>query len=313
MAPALMAGRGDSKAAQPSSTAGRGILIVLFAWCMFACMDAGSKLLAEDYPIVQILWVRFVLLTVVAFWFARRSAGLAGLRTHHFGHQIARAVLLTVEIGLFINAITAMPIASAHAIFAITPLLITALAVPLLGERVGPRRWAAVGIAFVGVLVILRPGLGAVQPMSLVVLLCALMFALYQILTRMVSRNRSTRRHALLYRSGWGGWLNPHCPVLLGLARSSRFGAVSAGRGPWGNWPFPSDQGPSARARVRAPTVQLHDPTLGDAGRLPRVRQSARLLDRRWRRDHRWFGDLRLCSRAQSGVGAAPVLAHFRP
>lgn len=176
-------------AAGAQGSAARGIVTVLVAWLMLACMDAGSKLLAEDYPIVQILWVRFVLLAAFAFWFTRRSAGIAGLRTRHLALQTARAVLLTVEIGLFIYAITVLPLASAHAIFAITPLLITALAVPLLGERVGARRWAAVGVAFLGVLVILRPDQGVIHPMSLIVLICAVMFALYQILTRMVSRN----------------------------------------------------------------------------------------------------------------------------
>ena len=183
------AGDGRDGAGEGPGSAARGIVIVLIAWLMLACMDAGSKLLAQDYPIVQILWVRFGLLAAVAFGFARRTGGLAGLRTRHLILQVARAVLLTVEIGLFIFAITVLPLANAHAIFAITPLLITALAVPLLGERVGPRRWAAVAVAFVGVLVILRPGLGVADPMSLVILICAMMFALYQILTRLVSRD----------------------------------------------------------------------------------------------------------------------------
>jgi drug/metabolite transporter (DMT)-like permease len=82
-----------------------------------------------------------------------------------------------------------LPLANAHAILAITPLLVTALSVPLLRERVGIRRWSAIGIAFVGVLIILRPGLAAVHPYALVALMCALMFALYQVLTRMVSRD----------------------------------------------------------------------------------------------------------------------------
>jgi drug/metabolite transporter (DMT)-like permease len=94
-----------------------------------------------------------------------------------------------VEIGLFIAAIAVLPLADAHAIIAVTPLLVTALSVPLLGERVGIRRWSAIAIAFVGMLVILRPGWGAIHPMALVVLLCALMFALYQVLTRMVGRD----------------------------------------------------------------------------------------------------------------------------
>jgi drug/metabolite transporter (DMT)-like permease len=172
-------------AANPAS---QGIACVLAAWLLFACMDAGSKLLAEDYSIVQILWVRFVSLVLIAAWLARRRGGSAALRTRNFWLQGLRSALLVVEIGLFILTITVLPLANAHAILAVTPLIVTALSVPMLGEHVGLRRWSAIGVAFVGVLIILRPGVGAVHPMALLALLCSVMFALYQILTRIVSR-----------------------------------------------------------------------------------------------------------------------------
>ena len=124
---------------------------------------------------------------MIAAWLARRQGGNTALRTRRFWLQSARSVLLVIEIGLFILTITVLPLAEAHAIVAVTPLLVTALSVPLLGERVGFRRWSAIGVAFVGMLIILRPGLGAAQPMALVALLCALLFALYQIMTRIVS------------------------------------------------------------------------------------------------------------------------------
>jgi drug/metabolite transporter (DMT)-like permease len=174
------------RAAAPAAS--RGIAFVLVAWLLFAGMDAGSKLLAEHYSIIQILWVRFVSLAVIAAWLARRQSGSGALRTRHFWLQSLRSLLLVTEIGLFILTITVLPLAETHAILAVTPLIVTALSVPLLGERVGVRRWSAIGVALIGVLIILRPGLGAVHPIALVALLCALMFALYQILTRIVSR-----------------------------------------------------------------------------------------------------------------------------
>ena len=173
---------------QAAASTGRGIACVLAAWLLFACMDAGSKQLAESYPIVQILWLRFASLLAIATWLAHRRGGNAGLRTRHFWLQGARSLLLVVEIGLFILTITRLPLANAHAILAVTPLLVTALSVPLLGERVDIRRWSAIAVAFVGMLIILRPGLAVVQPAALLALLCASMFALYQILTRIVSR-----------------------------------------------------------------------------------------------------------------------------
>jgi drug/metabolite transporter (DMT)-like permease len=172
--------------------ASRGILLVLCAWFLFACMDAGSKKLAQDYAIIQILWIRYLFLFAVAWWFAHRQQGVLTVPwTRHPWLQTLRSLILTTEIGLFILAITVLPLASAHAILAITPLIVTALSVPLLGERVGIRRWSAVAVAFVGVLVILRPGLGVMHPMALVALLCAFMFAAYQLLTRIVSRDDS--------------------------------------------------------------------------------------------------------------------------
>ncbi len=174
---------------QAAASTGRGIACILAAWLLFACMDAGSKQLALSYPIVQILWLRFASLLLIAAWLARRRGGNAALRTRHFWLQGARSLLLVVEIGLFILTITRLPLANAHAILAVTPLLVTALSVPLLRERVGLRRWSAIGVAFIGMLIILRPGLSAVQPAALLALLCALMFALYQILTRIVSRD----------------------------------------------------------------------------------------------------------------------------
>jgi drug/metabolite transporter (DMT)-like permease len=172
---------------QSAVATGRGMACALTAWLLFACMDASSKLLAEQYSIIQILWVRFLSLLAVSAWLAARS-GWAGLTTRRFGLQSLRSLMLMVEIGLFIWTITVLPLAEAHAILAISPLLVTALSVPLLGEEVGIRRWIAVGIASLGMLIILRPGLGAMQPMALVALLCACMWSLYQVLTRIVSR-----------------------------------------------------------------------------------------------------------------------------
>jgi drug/metabolite transporter (DMT)-like permease len=170
-----------------AAATGRGIAYALLAWLLFACMDAGSKLLAEEYSIVQILWVRFLSLLAVAGSLALRH-GSRGLITRRFWLQSLRSLMLMVEIGLFIWTITVLPLADAHAILAIAPLLVTALSVPLLGEKVGIRRWTAVGVATVGMLIILRPGFGVMHPMALVALLCACMWSLYQVLTRVVSR-----------------------------------------------------------------------------------------------------------------------------
>ena len=124
-------------------------------------MDAGSKLLAEQYSIIQILWVRFLSLLAVSGWLAARQ-GWTGLTTRCFWLQSLRSLMLMVEIGLFILTITVLPLAEAHAIAGDLAAARTALSVPLLGEKVGIRRWAAVGVASIGMLIILRPGFGAI-------------------------------------------------------------------------------------------------------------------------------------------------------
>ena len=164
-----------------------GIGIVIFGWMAFACMDAGSKILASSYPIVQILWVRYLLFIAVAYWLLKRKG--MRIRSGRPFLQLTRGLLLVIEIGFVVYAFSKMELADVHAILAITPLLVTALSVPLLGEKVGVRRWSAVGVAFVGMLVILRPGLGVLQPITLLVLLSAFMFAIYLVLTRMISRS----------------------------------------------------------------------------------------------------------------------------
>ena len=166
-----------------------GIGIAIVGWLTLACMDAGSKILTENYPVVQILWFRYVLLIVVAYWLMKRLGKSVNLRNPWL--QLSRGFLLVVQMGLLVYAFGQMALADAHAILSITPLIVTTLSVPLLGEKVGIRRWSAIGIAFIGMLVILRPGFGVLQPISFLVLLSAIIGAIYLVLTRMVGRTDS--------------------------------------------------------------------------------------------------------------------------
>jgi len=163
-----------------------GIGIAIFGWLTLACMDAGSKILTASYPVVQILWFRYLLLIVVAYWMMKRLGKSVDLRRPWL--QLSRGLLLVVQMGLLVYAFSQMALADVHAVLSITPLLVTALSVPLLGENVGVRRWSAVGVAFIGMLVILRPGFGVLQPITFLVLLSALVGAIYLVLTRLVGR-----------------------------------------------------------------------------------------------------------------------------
>lgn len=166
----------------------RGILITLLAMFLFGLMDAGSKYLATRYPTAQIIWLRYLFtVPLLLATIAPRGVGRY-LRSRRPGLQLLRGLILVVEIGLVVWTFGQMPLADVHAILALTPLVVTALSVPLLKEQVGPRRWAAVAVGFVGVLIVLRPGLGVIHPAALVALLSVLLYALYQILTRLVGQ-----------------------------------------------------------------------------------------------------------------------------
>ncbi|MFZ1428333.1 MAG: DMT family transporter [Geminicoccaceae bacterium] len=166
----------------------RGILITLLAMLMFGLMDAASKYLSTRYPTPQIIWLRYVFTIPLMVLVLGPSGARRSLRSARPWLQVLRSMLLVTEIGLVVWCFGRLPLADVHAILALTPLAVTALAVPLLGEAVGPRRWAAIGVGLLGVLLIVRPGIGAIQPASLVALLSVALYALYQVLTRLVGR-----------------------------------------------------------------------------------------------------------------------------
>ena len=168
----------------PAGHLGHGIALMCAAMLALACMDAISKHLASQYAVPQILAVRFWLFTVFAVLVLSRGRVRHALRTRHLGLQIARGLIITLEVAVFVLAFRHLPLAQAHAIAGIAPLLVTALAVVFLGERVSIRRWAAVGLGFIGLLIVVRPGFGALGPHALIPLFGALLWAVYQSLVR---------------------------------------------------------------------------------------------------------------------------------
>mgnify|MGYP005850443931 CR=1 FL=1 len=168
----------------------RGILLMVSAMVVFACQDAISKHLATHYSPVFVTMIRywFFALFVVALS-ARRAGGLrAVMATAHPVLQWGRGALLAFEIVVMISGFALLGLVESHAIFAGYTLIVTALSGPLLGERVGWRRWTAVLVGFAGVLIILRPGAGVMDLRSLIPLLATVMFALYHLATRHVNR-----------------------------------------------------------------------------------------------------------------------------
>ena len=155
----------------------------------FASMDAISKILAPDYAIAQILWLRYVVFVGFALLMMRRRGIRAMARSARPWLQAGRALLLIVENGVFILAVRYLPLADVHALAAVSPLIVIVLSGPMLGERVGLRRWLAVSAGFAGVLIVVRPGFQSLEWPVLVPLAGALMWGLYQILVRLCGRS----------------------------------------------------------------------------------------------------------------------------
>lgn len=164
-----------------------GILCMCLAGLLFPVMSGLAKLLGQDYSSLQVSWARaFVHLVFLVAVFLPGS-GPEVLRSRRPGLQLARAAMLTTSNLANFYALTLMPLADAAAIQLAAPLIVALLAWPVLGERTSAGRAAAVGLGFVGVLVVLRPGQGVFQPAALLVLISATAYAAYQILTRLVA------------------------------------------------------------------------------------------------------------------------------
>ncbi len=187
----------------------------------FAVMDGFGKHLTGSYPVHQILWIRYAVFSGFVLAIAYRQGISRTIVTPNLRLQIVRSLLLVVESTTFITSFKFLPLADTHAIAASAPLMVTALAALLLHETVGPRRWGATLIGFVGVLVIIRPGLTVFQPISLLPVFAAALFAIYQILTRRLSGDSA---NTTLFYTGIIGF--------VALSFTVPFGWV---------WPTPAD------------------------------------------------------------------------
>lgn len=171
---------------------------VLLSSIVFApLVQASSKYLALTFPILQILWMRSVGHTawmIAVFW---RSHGLAMFRSNRPGLQLARSTLMALCSFTWLLAIPHVPLASAGVIMFTTPMFVALLAAPMLAERVGVHRAAAIVLGFAGVVVVLRPWAHEVVWEMLWTLVAAFSYAVYQILTRRVAESDSAATSAV--------------------------------------------------------------------------------------------------------------------
>ena len=171
-----------------------GILLMIGVTIVFALQDGLSRHLAETYNVFMVVMVRYWFFAAFVISIARRRSGSirAAARTTQPILQTVRGLLLAAEICVMVAAFVTLGLVESHAIFTCYPLLVAALSGPILGEKVGWRRWTAIGIGFVGVLIILQPGVTVFAPAAAIPLASATMFALYGLLTRYAARKDNT-------------------------------------------------------------------------------------------------------------------------
>ena len=191
-----------------------GILLMIITTIVFASQDGLSKYLATEYNVYMVVMIRYWFFAAfVISMSSRRTGGIKRVaKTKSPILQIFRSVILVAEMCITILAFTLLGLAETHAIFASYPLIIAMLSGPILGEYVGWRRWLAISVGFIGILIILNPGNGIFSPYALVPLAGAILFALYGLLTRYVGQydNSSTSFF-------WAGVVGSIAMTVIGL------------------------------------------------------------------------------------------------
>jgi drug/metabolite transporter (DMT)-like permease len=182
---------------QLRSAPAKGVAYMLAAAATLTVMDAGIKWLTATYPVPQIGFMRYAIGVVIAVGLALRLGGLPSLRTRRLGGHALRSIFNLGTMLTFYYALERLPLADSIAIGYAAPLFMTVLSIPLLRERVGWRRWSAVLVGFVGVVVIVQPSVSGISAGALFALAAALLYALTLVTTRQLSTTESS--HAILF------------------------------------------------------------------------------------------------------------------
>ncbi len=169
----------------PTDRVLRAILSTIVAMACFACLNAMSKTLSTSgYPVIQVIWARYIFAFVfmLAMFLPRSGRQLFAIR--RLWTQVLRGLLLFFSSYLFFHGVVYLPLATAAAISLSSPIIVTALSPKLLGEQVGPRRWAAVAVGFVGALIVVRPGHANFDWHALLIVASTVCSSFYQLFSR---------------------------------------------------------------------------------------------------------------------------------
>ena len=168
-----------------------GITLMVITTFMFSSMDGVSRYLAEKNNVFTLVTMRYwfiaFVMMVTCLFIKNRISDILNTKQPYI--QFSRGVILSLNNCLVVYTFTLLGLVETHAIIACYPLIVAGLSVPFLGERFGWRRWMAIFTGFIGVIIILRPNTNVITEGSIFAIVGAIMFAVYLILTRYVSRS----------------------------------------------------------------------------------------------------------------------------
>ena len=182
------------------STTSIGIIFAILAYFSFSLLDTIQKTAVIYHSIFQILFLKYIFTLFLSVAESYRKKNNNFFISKNFKLQITRSILSIIESGCFVLSFKYLTLADAHSIASLTPVIVVALSAIILRENVNLKTWIAIFFGFLGVLIIMRPGLSIFDPKSLIPLVAAFFLSLYQIVTRKVSENDSSET-SLFYTS----------------------------------------------------------------------------------------------------------------
>ena len=169
-----------------------GISYMLFAVFLMVCLDVVAKILLKNYPVMQVTFLRSGISLLIIGGAGYLARGKDGFKTQYWKWHILRTVLMTISSITFFVALSLIPLVNCMVIVFISPIIMTALSGPFLGEVVGKWRWSAVLIGFVGILLILQPTAGFIDPGTIYAFIAVVTYALFSLTSRKLANKETT-------------------------------------------------------------------------------------------------------------------------
>ena len=185
---------------QSKSTESLGMIFAVMAYFSFSLLDAVQKTAIIYHSVFQLLFIKYCFVLFLSLIESQRKKNYSFYKSGNIKIQILRSVLSIIESGCIILSFRYLTLADAHSIASLTPVLVVALSAIILREHVSLKTWIAIFVGFVGVLIIMRPGLSLFDPKSLIPLAGAFFLSIYQIVTRKASE-KDPNETSLFYTS----------------------------------------------------------------------------------------------------------------